>query len=113
MREIGIHVQDGDIVFLSGLLDPAEFLDRESTFEYFDLRGEEQQITLQQGQLGFTFCQVPIVYTASNEDKISLTFADGKQIVLEDHAIGREISAGIFQRTGEIARIEVLFNTTF
>ncbi|MEI6172460.1 MAG: hypothetical protein WCR01_01810 [Bacteroidota bacterium] len=112
MREIGIHVRNGEIVFQSGLLDPAELLNQKSTFEYFDLKGEQQQIILKQGQLGFTFCQVPVVYSVSNEDKISVTFADGKQISIADHIIGREISAGIFQRTGEIARIEVSFNTT-
>jgi len=112
MREIGIHIQDGEIVFQTGLLDPAELLDRKSTFGYFDLKGEEQQIILNRGQLAFTFCQVPVLYSASNEDKISVTFADGKQISIAGHTIGREISSGIFQRTGEIARIEVSFNTT-
>ena len=109
MREIGIQIQDGEIVFESGLLDPDELLDRKSTFEYFDLRGVQQQIILEQGQLGFTFCQVPVLYRVSNEDKISVTFADGKQISITNHTIGREISSGIFQRTGEITRIEVSF----
>ncbi len=110
MREIGIHIQDGEIVFQSGLLDPAELLDQKSTFEYFDLKGEKQQIILRQGQLGFTFCQVPVIYSAPGEDKISITFADGKQLVSPDHAIGREISSGIFRRMGEVARIEVSFS---
>ncbi len=111
MREIGVHIQDGEIVFRSGLLDPAELLNQDTTFAYFDLKGEQQQIILQQGQLGFTFCQVPVLYTASNEDKTSVTFADGKQISIEDHTIGREMSSKIFQRTGEIVRVEVSFNT--
>ena len=109
IREIGIHIQDGEIVFQSGLLDPAELLNQETTFAYFDLKGEEQQIILKQGQLGFTFCQVPVLYTTSNENKISVTFADGKQISSANHTIGKEISSKIFQRTGEIARIEVSF----
>jgi hypothetical protein len=109
MREIGIHVHDGEIVFQSSLLNPAEFLNQISTFEYFDLKGEEQQIILQQGQLGFTFCQVPVIYSESDEDKINVTFADGKQILLTGHTIGKEMSSKIFQRTGELIQIVVLF----
>jgi len=110
MREIGVHVQDGEIVFQSSLLDPAELLNQERTFAYFELTGEQKQVNLKQGQLGFTFCQVPVLYSASNEDKISITFADGQQISLANHTIGKEISSKIFQRTGEIARIEVSFS---
>jgi hypothetical protein len=109
MRELGIHIQDGEIVFQSSLLNPKELLNKESIFEYFDLKGKPQKITLKQGQLGFTFCQVPVLYNASNEDKISITFADGKQIFKTDHAIGKEMSSKIFNRSGEIAWIEVSF----
>jgi hypothetical protein len=109
MRELGIHIQDGEIVFQSSLLNPDELLQQKSIFEYFDLKGEPQQIILKQGQLGFTFCQVPILYTTSHEDKISVTFADGKQFLLTDHTIGKEISTRIFNRSGDISQVEVSF----
>ncbi|NTV84586.1 MAG: hypothetical protein HGA23_09855 [Bacteroidales bacterium] len=111
MRELGIHLQDGEILFESGLLDPAELLDQESTFGYFDLNGEQQQIILRRGQLGFTFCQVPIIYSASHEDKIAVTFADGKQVILAGHTIDKEMSSKAFKRAGEIVQIEVAFRT--
>jgi len=110
LRELGIHVQDGEIVFQSSLLNPEELLNNESIFGYFDLKGEPQQITLEQAQLGFTFCQVPIVYRAANEAETSIAFADGKQIIIKGHTIGKEISSKIFQRTGDIVRIDVSFN---
>jgi hypothetical protein len=109
MRELGVHIQDGEIVFQSSLLNPKELLNQESIFEYFDLEGKPRQITLKKGQLGFTFCQVPVLYNASNEDKISVTMADGKQIFIIGHTIGKEISSKIFYRSGEITRIEVSF----
>jgi hypothetical protein len=92
MREIGIHIQDGEIVFQSSLLNPDELLDQDRTFEYFDLNGEQQQIILNRGQLGFTFCQVPVIYSVSNEDKISVTFIDGKKILIIGHTIRIEVS---------------------
>ena len=109
MRELGIQVRDGEIVFQSSLLNPKELLNQGSIFRYSDLKGEPQQITLKQGQLGFTFCQVPIVYSASNKDKISIALADGKQLLITGHDIGKEMSSKIFQRTGDITQIEVSF----
>ena len=109
MRELGIHIQDGEVVFQSSLLNPGELLNRGSVFEYFDLKGKPQQITLKPGQLGFTFCQVPVIYSASVEDKISISHHDGKLNFITGHNIGDEISTKIFKRSGEIARIEVSF----
>ncbi len=109
MRELGIHIQNGKIVFKFSLLNPIELLNQSSVFKYFDLKGEEQQITLSKGQLGFTFCQVPVLYSVSNEDKISITFSDGKKIFITGHVINIELSSGIFQRSGDIVQIEVFF----
>ena len=109
MRELGVHIQDGEIVFQSSLLNPNELLNQKSNFEYFNLKGEPQQLLLEKGQLGFTFCQVPIVYNTSSEDITSVTFVDRKQIFIKGHRIGKEISSKIFQRTGEIVQIEVSF----
>jgi hypothetical protein len=109
MRELGIHIQDGEIVFQSSLLNPAELVIQDSIFEYFDLNGVPQKITLKPGQLGFTFCQVPVLYSVSGEDKISVTFSDGKQVLIANHTIDKEMSAKIYNRSGEIALIEVSF----
>jgi hypothetical protein len=110
MRELGVHIQDGEIVFQSSLLNPEELLNHKGYFEYFDLDGEQKQINLQRGQLGFTFCQVPVLYSASTEDKISVTFANGEKILVNSHSIGKPMSSKIFNRSGEIARIEVWFS---
>jgi len=109
IRELGIDVRDGEIVFQSGLLNPGELLERESVFEYFNLQGASKKIFLKQGQLGFTFCQVPIVYSASYDDKTVITFVGGNQMLIAGHVIGKELSSKIFQRTDEIIQIEVSF----
>jgi len=109
MRELGVHIKKGKIVFQFSLLNPIELLNQNSVFKYFDLKGDEQQIELNKGQLGFTFCQVPVLYSVSNEDKICLTFSDGKRIFIIGHIINSELSARIFQRSGDIVQIEVFF----
>ncbi len=109
MRELGIHVQEGKIVFKSSLLNPVEYLHKDSVFEYFDINGLRQFRTLQKGQLGLTFCQVPIICSAANEEKITVTFTGGKQISIAGNQVDYEISNQIFQRTGAIAKLEVSF----
>ena len=110
MHEIGIQVQNGEIVFQSSLFNSDELLRQNSVFDFFDLKGENQQIVLHVGQFGFTFCQVPVIYTASIEDKIFVTFNDGKQILIPGHTINRELSNRIFRRTGDCLRLEVSFS---
>ncbi len=110
MREIGVQIQNGKIVFQSSLLNPDELLNKESIFSFFNLKGEQQQIILKQGQLGFTFCQVPVLFSKSGENKIYFTFKDGNQVSIDNHIIGEKMSSKIFQRTGEITLIEVAFN---
>jgi len=109
MRELGIHIRNGKIVFQFSLLNPTELVNQRGVFEYFDLKGEEQRITLHNGQLGFTFCQVPVVYSVSNEDKICVTFSDGEKTFIIGHIINNEMSTRIFQRSGDIVQIEVFF----
>ena len=109
MHEIGIHVQNGEIVFQPSLFNSDELLKQESVFDFFDLNGQNQQIILHEGQLGFTFCQVPVVYSVSKEDNIDVTFNDSKQILISGHKINSELSSRIFLRTGECVKLEVSF----
>jgi len=111
MRELGIQVENGQLEFKLSLFNTEELLKEESIFEYFDLKGKKQQILLQKGQLAYTFCQVPIIYSASNEDKTTVTLSDGKQISFEVHDLNKEISAKLFRRNGEVSQIEVSFRS--
>ena len=109
MHEIGIHIQNGEIVLQSSLFNPEELLRQECVFDFFDLKGQSRQIILHEGQFGFTFCQIPVIFTASNEDKITVTRNDGKQILISGHIINTELSNSIFQRTGDFDKLEVSF----
>jgi len=109
MGELGIQIRNGEIEFSFSLINPDEFLNQESVFEYFDLNGEKQEIKLLQGQMGFTFCQVPVLYMKSNEDKIELTLKNSTPVKINEHTINTELSNNIFQRSGYITLIKVSF----
>jgi len=109
MGELGISVKNGEIVFSTSLLNVQELLDHEEVFKYFDLKGDKQQIVLQGGQLGYTFCQVPITYVSNDMDKIVITLENGKKKELQGNIINKEISSMIFSRSEQVKTVEVLF----
>jgi hypothetical protein len=109
MRELGIHIKNGEIGFKFSLINPDEFLKQKSIFEYFDLNGEKRQIILNEGQLAFTFCQVPIVYTVSSEAKIAITKTDETQVLIAGSTLENEWSTALFERDGSIRQIDVSF----
>ena len=110
LHEIGIHVHNGEIVFETSLFNSNELLKQESFLDFFDLNGKNQQIVLHEGQFGFTFCQIPVIYSSSDEDNIVVTFNDGKQIMISGHTINNELSNQIFKRTGDCMKLEVSFS---
>lgn len=107
IRELGVHVSDGKITFRTSLLNTREFLCHEGIFEYYGTDGEKKQIPLKAGQMGFTFCQVPVIYTVSGKERTVLTFSDGRKISRAGNIIDKEISAKIFSRTGDVVKAEV------
>jgi hypothetical protein len=109
MRELGIYIENGEIAFRFSMINPNEFLVQKKVFEYFDLKDEKQQIILNEGQLGFTFCQVPVIYTISQEDKIKLTKNDGTWIELAGNTIKHDWSVSLFERDRRFSQIEVSF----
>ncbi|MGZ2370323.1 hypothetical protein ACXR6G_11085 [Ancylomarina sp. YFZ004] len=106
MGELGIHVNHGEIVFDTSLLNDQELLGQDELFVYYDINGKKQQIFLGEGQLGFTFCKVPVIYRSGETTQIVIAFKNGKTKVIPNNIIDEETSALIFNRGGEVERIE-------
>ena len=107
LAELGVTVRGGVIVFESTLLRVQELLDKPATLEYFDVTGGRQTVPLDVGQLGFTFCQVPVVLQQGDEASIVIRDAEGADTtVLEDH-LSELISHGIFMKRGQVTRLTV------
>jgi hypothetical protein len=105
--ELGVLVREGRIRFWPVLLRGKEFLKEPGEFRFRDLSGEERSLPLEKGSLAFTYCQVPIVYHRSKENKIEVLFRDGTGQELPGSELGRELSSKIFQRNGEIRQLRV------
>jgi len=105
--EMGVCVEHGALSFQSVLLKAREFTDRATPFTYLDVSGREQTFHLPAGALAYTFCQVPVVVLASQEEKIEVGFTDGSLGAVMGNALDAEISQHIFGRDGRIRQLTV------
>jgi hypothetical protein len=105
--ELGVLVEDGRIVFRPLLLRAEEFLQEPAPFPFVDVRGNEGELNLDAGALGFTVCATPVVYRRDDTLSVRVVGADGEVTEVDGPALSPETSADVFGRTGAIVRIEV------
>ncbi len=105
--ELGVVVKDGQITFNPVILRKSEFLSAPSTLKYFDVAGDKQSVTLTIAQLGFTYCQVPVIYSLAEETSIVVTKKDGSTIAIKGETIDAETSMAVFDKKGDIVKVEV------
>jgi len=110
-RELGIYVDAGAVKFAPRLLREREFVTQPSAFRYLDVDDQWQELSVPAAGLAFTWCQVPLVYTLDDnaEPSITITRDDGTQQILPGLALPAEQSAEVFQRSGRIRRLNLVF----
>ena len=108
LAELGVLVANGCVSFCPSNLRQRELLTESAVLQYFDIAGEPQSVPLAPGQVGFTYCQVPVVYTqAGAEGGITLTLSDGQSQAVAGNTLSAEASAEVFKKSGAVARIDV------
>lgn len=110
--ELGVHVLNGEVEFNPKLLRTCEFVSTEKTLRYLDVKNDWQETTVPKNGIGFTWCQVPVVYELSDgSPTLTLTLSNGKQITSSDLTLVGEYSHALFNRTGFIKQIYITLNT--
>ena len=113
MGELGCKVKNQKLVFNPKLLKKSEFLEKNSTISYVDIDGGVCQEKLMPNQLGFTYCQVLIIYQLTNEESsVLIEYKDKKTKKLKSVEIPRNDSNEIFNRSGRIQKITVYHPTS-
>ncbi len=107
MSEMGVVVRNGSISFDPVLLRSDELLSEPASLLYVDVEGREQALPLSAGQLGLTFCQVPIVIQLGAEPSIVASLNDGSESVFLNERLPEVLAYSIFMKRGEVARLEV------
>lgn len=107
MRELGVVVDAGRVRFDTSLLNYDELHDCDGQFTYIAVSGRCESVDLTARQLAFTFCQVPVIYTLGESNETEVLFYDGRVLRVEGTALDHRCSNMIFNRSGEIKRINV------
>jgi hypothetical protein len=105
--ELGIVVSDGHLSFDPHLLRKDEFLKRPATFKYVDVNREIKELQLEVGELGFTYCQVPIIYKLDDCEGLKIMDRNGSLSESSEMKLDKMTSRKIFERTGQISQIVV------
>jgi hypothetical protein len=104
--ELGVTVHGGRISFRPLLLRKSEFLREPAELSTFDISGAPLTLPLAVDTLGFTYCQVPIVYHLGDKLRVVLTKQAGSEEISGD-TLSAEASAELFARSGSIKQIDV------
>ena len=112
LGELGVRVTGGQVAFQPTLLREREFLNEVATLDFYGVSGKAESVTLQPEQLGFTYCQVPVVYSKGGSGSATVTFSSGKQEIFKDGQLDADVSASLFMKLGDVARIDVSVAST-
>jgi hypothetical protein len=105
--ELGVFVKEGKLHFEPKLLRRSEFLKAEKSVDFMAVSSKKQTLKLDQKSLGFTYCQVPVIYKISENEGLEIIFSNGNTEKFSATKIDAETSRKIFERTGEIEIINV------
>ena len=107
MAELGVQIQEGQIIFKPYLLHKSEFLQTNWQGQFILLDGSAKTFRIEKNSLAFTICQVPVIYTLSDINQIEVVFANGTSEKFDKLELSTEISNQLFQRTNSVTEIKV------
>ncbi len=107
LGEMGVRVDQGRLTFQAQTATRAEFLSEARSLPFIDVDGRERDLRLEVGTLAFTTCQVPVVAHRAGPPRIELTPREGPCRVIAGLALDPATSGQIFERTGEVRRLDV------
>ncbi|MCA1803705.1 MAG: hypothetical protein LC662_14765 [Rhodothermaceae bacterium] len=110
--ELGVFVEEGRLIFSPRLLKLKAFRAEAGTLEFVDLHQETRSVKLPGKALGFSYCQVPVVYRIAGEDVVEAKFRDGTTRRFEGTSVDQETSGLVFRRTGDVVQITVSLRET-
>ncbi|BDX07148.1 hypothetical protein [Planctobacterium marinum] len=107
--ELGVKVEGGCASFNPVLIRPQEFSKEAFSFKYLDVNEQWQSLPLAANSLGFTWCQVPVVYEIADAETPVLTvhYDDGSQHQAENLKLSQTDSEHLFKRDGRIKSIKL------
>jgi hypothetical protein len=107
MGEIGIKIKNGKLYFQPNILNRNEFLKESQSVNFISMDDTVNTIGLEKDSLAFTFCQVPIIYSLSESNKLKVVYKNGEIEESNSLELTEIQSKKVFQRSNEIQQIEI------
>ena len=95
--------------FAPELLPHEELLSEPGRLDYLDVAGHEASIDVPTGGVGFTFCQVPVVYRFGGPATTITVLRGQAADSLPGNTLPTAVADEIFRRTGSVTALEVAF----
>ena len=111
--ELGVFVSNSKLQFSPFMLRKSEFLQEPQAFNYIDVFNQKQTIPIAKDSLCFTYCQVPVIYTISDGEGITVIFKEGSTKRFEHLSLDNETSTDIFNRSGKINQIHIAVTSSY
>jgi hypothetical protein len=107
--ELGVRVSDGMVRFQPDLLRRREFVAEPRPFRFLNVEGDWQEIEVPAAGIGFTWCQVPVIYELAEDDApcLTVTWDTHEQQSFERLGLPEKESSELFLRSGRIREIRV------
>ncbi len=107
LLENGVLVSGGRIFFTAFLVDDEELLSEPSQWVYYDVYEQRYSISVPRNCFAFTLCGVPVI-AGKGEPKLIIHYRNREVRTSGSLVCSPEESLAIFNRSGEIEKIEVL-----
>lgn len=104
--ELGVEINQGEILFSPVLLKRSEFLSKPTTWEY-SVGGDLQSESLETGSLAFTLCGVPIIYRLAEESSIQVYSDSETPTLIPQNRLGATLSQSLFKREKRVKKVIV------
>ena len=105
--ELGIVFEEAKLKFKPHLLRKTEFIKNADDVSYVDVNRNNQHLKLEENELFFTICQVPVIYKKSNTNKIEIKMINSDMKTFDSLELSLETSIEVFKRTGQVKFIKV------
>lgn len=110
--ELGVEVNAGCIYFYPERVEQNEFIEGNLKQDDYFLKHFAMNKFEDNGTLAFSFCHIPIIYQQANSSKLMVNFSNGNVLESSEMSLSEKLSQSIFNRTGQVTRIKVMFQKT-
>lgn len=110
--ELGIRVNEGQVSFEPSLLRACEFTEQAHEFKFLDVQQNWQTYSLPAKSLGFTWCQVPIVYELTEGEAKMVVKTQAGDIETTELTLPTDLAQSLFSRNDKVKAIHIYLPTS-